>query len=445
MAYLSTTKTLTHTQYGAYDDFKEVYSTFTYDITVAPDGTASFTITHTHNGKEKVDKNNIVISLWIEINGEEVVPAKYYNSSSVYSQNTLITEVSDKFPLRSGSYIKGNLKNKITAKSFSIKSKILPGSGYNSTDDHTNKWNARLSTSTFTRTEAGGYGTLTTVDNGNNKVKFTGRLPNHATENAFIDAIIYYTVDGTEPTEASSRIELQEAAGSSFELYRKIDEKVEQFRSKLFCYFDYNTAITSAADIVAAYRVSPYFGTDAMVSITGQHTRLVPKDSWDFSWSTAQAGNADSPIEGYDVKIEVKKQNSDDYETLSDWIYHEEADSLVMDYVGYVPSLAQEDGAIRTDSTYTKLTMEYPQTEFEIEPGDKIKVSVRAYTPFGEDPALTSSYISSAEYEVKNAAIASLKTQDRWVEGQVFIKDNGSWHEADSVYIKSASGWLESQ
>ena len=289
---------------------------------------------------------------------------------------------------------------------------------------------------------------MTIKDNGNNTATITVKCG--GTNNPFDDAVLYYTTDGSTPTAANAGAYSREfreiSATGTLTTTVDIPGSGTVIKAYVACNFYYNTCSKTAnADV--KYHVAPSFSPDASVSITGQqYKRLVPKDSWDFCWSAAQAGNADSPINGYDVKIEVKKSDENTYIPFTDWCYHDGDDCLIMDplYDNINDDIKLDDNYIRTYSTYLKLATEQPMSEFSIQPGDKIKVSVRAYTNFGPDDPLTSSYISSAEYDIKNAGMVCVKTSNSWMEGQVFIKDGGVWHEAEAVYIKNASNWLES-
>ena len=109
-----------------------------------------------------------------------------------------------------------------------------------------------------------------------------------------------------------------------------------------------------------------------------------------------------------------------------------------------------------TGSTNTSLTLgakyfteDYGNT---LEPGDKIKFSVKAYTKFGKNYDIGGAVFNNAvtvtestEYTIQNSGIMRVKANNVWTEGQVWVKVDGNWKEADVVKVKVNGVWEDSE
>jgi hypothetical protein len=106
------------------------------------------------------------------------------------------------------------------------------------------------------------------------------------------------------------------------------------------------------------------------------------------------------------------------------------------------------NGWLDRESTSTTVILD--PVEFGFKAGDTVKLGIYAYTRYGEtntgaqlfDSAATEKV--SSVYAINNAGIIHVKPAGSWVEGQVYVKVNNEWREAESVYTKVSGAWKES-
>jgi hypothetical protein len=183
------------------------------------------------------------------------------------------------------------------------------------------------------------------------------------------------------------------------------------------------------------------------LKIAYNKNRFTLNENWTLSWNAATAANPSSPVAGYRIRL-YRKRGTGSWIKLP--IYDKDGG------MGHIQSATNvnpieyfwdRDGSSTSATVYTEyydkdVIPNYP----DILPGDIIKFAVTAYTKYGTGEKLfKTSEAFSGEYTVENAGIMRVKAGGAWKEGQVWIKTNGSWKEAESVHIKTGGAWKESQ
>jgi hypothetical protein len=185
-----------------------------------------------------------------------------------------------------------------------------------------------------------------------------------------------------------------------------------------------------------SYKVKQYVAPKAPgVPAISSPTRLTTKGLWTFTWTAATAINTSSPVKGYRIRLYKNNTlikglvtNKDNNITLADGGTNEYLDS---------------------DSTSTTAIVD--PTAFNFKAGDKVKLSISAYTRFGKANSGTRwlgkspTVKTSTEYTVQNAGTVKVKVGGAWKEGQAYVKVNNAWKEADTVSIKVGNSWKDSK
>jgi hypothetical protein len=279
----------------------------------------------------------------------------------------------------------------------------------------------------------GGKPALNAVDKGNNTVVLSGTLGKNGDYNEIKSAVLYYTTDGTDPSSSSSnrtRVSLTASSAASYSKSVTIT-KACTIKAYITCTFEYNTT-TDTASVTAKYYVGPKNpGKPYLVDSSFKNSRLTTKQDWGWQWTLAEAGNASTynAVKGYRVRLFINNVNS----------------PIVNYYTGNITSKELDDSDWAYDRTSTDYPMPMRATNQSIKPGDTVKLSIQAYSVDGADNKLLSSAQVSKTYTVQNAGIVNIKVGGSYKEGQVYVKVNGTWQEAETVSAKVNGEWKESQ
>lgn len=167
-------------------------------------------------------------------------------------------------------------------------------------------------------------------------------------------------------------------------------------------------------------------------------SRLTIKENWTFTWTAATKTNRSSPIKGY--RIRLYKNGS-----------------LVTGITGSTSSDTIKKGSGSNeylDRESTSCTVTFDPTAFGFVPGDTVQLGIYSYTRNGSSNTGAqlfngggdgSAHVKSAVSTVRNAGIVRVKPNGSWVEGQVYVKVDGSWREAETVSTKVSGNWKESE
>jgi hypothetical protein len=169
--------------------------------------------------------------------------------------------------------------------------------------------------------------------------------------------------------------------------------------------------------------------------------KLTVKENWTWKWTAGTAGNSHTPVKGYGMRL---YKNGEPVDILN-------------------PTTGVDisnDGVARNwyyrETTECSLIINPLKQGFKA--GDKIKLGIYSFSRNGDNAIIwngngyADAEVFSPEYIIQNAGVAKIKTSDSagsWEEGQVWIKvdKNGvsTWVEAETVSIKTADGWKESE
>lgn len=278
---------------------------------------------------------------------------------------------------------------------------------------------------------------LTITDNGNNTATMSGYLGSSGSNNGITGSTLYWTTNGMLPNGGYWYTTSESMGATSGGWYSKtisIPSNCSTIWAITYCSFSHNTTYTGNTSASVKYYTAP--GNPGTPVINYTKSRLTIKEPWTFSWTAASAGNSNSPVRGYrirlfknDVEIPIKNSSG-------------QVISLTNSIYGGHP--------YDTDSTSNSFTV-YPDQQGFVA-GDTVSILVHAYTRYGANSGLTgesnclfSSYKKSINYEIQNAGIVQVRTASGWHEGQVWVRAASGWHEAETVQVRAASGWHESE
>ena len=308
------------------------------------------------------------------------------------------------------------------------------GAGKNHTPA-TGDWVATLHYSTYTN---GTDPSITITDRGDNTCLISGVLGTEGTNNKLSSATLYYTTNGEEPNSSdpdTTKVSLTAKSGGSYSKSIAIPSSCSIIWAVVYCKFAYNQTNTKHTSKSVKYYAAP--GNPGIPTLTTgsfKNNRLTVKQNWTYSWTAAVGANTNSPIKGYRIRL-WKNGTTTPIKDSSGNQLSEIRSGSTGDYI------------YDRESTSTSITIDPVINSFKA--GDEVELSIFAYTRNGKEEQLFSggavTSVISEKTAVENAGIVKFKTAGSWVEGQVWVKANNAWYEAETVSTKVAGSWKESQ
>jgi hypothetical protein len=362
------------------------------------------------------------VSLYLEIDGQKLL-SKYwvYNSSS---------DGWNGFPTKNGSTYSGSITTK-TKNDASIPVIFKIGTTQNVT---TNESVGTTKTKNITRTwyTAGSAPSISIKDNKNNTITVSGALGKNGENNELKSAILYYTTDGSNPSDSSTRqsITLTATSGAVYSKAISVTKKCT-IKVSVKCTFEHSTAQASSS-VSVTYYATPKAPGIPVISYT--KNRLTTRENWTYTWTAATAGNTDSPIKGYRIRL---YKNGAAVTGLAGG-----SNNMITKGTGTSDHVDRES---------TSCTITFNPVDFGFKAKDTVKLGIYAYTKNGvgglvfNGSGSAESQVNSAVSTIQNAGVIYTKVNNAWKEGQVWVKAEGKWHEAETVNVKTNGAWHESQ
>lgn len=285
--------------------------------------------------------------------------------------------------------------------------------------------------------------TLTITDNGDNTATMSGSLGSNGTNNGIAGSTLYWTTNGLQPNGGSSYTAAESmgtTSGGSYSKTINIPSTCSTIWAVTYCSFSYNSTNTGHINQSVKYYTAP--GDPGKPVIEYTKSRLTIKEPWTISWDAAQAGNTNTPISGYRLRI-----------------YKNGLPIDIKNSSGTVVS-----ATVGADKYYDMSGTSYVinPSSHGILPGDKISIALFAYAFNGAGTRLWSgneeNAVLSDVYTVQNAGVMRPLVDGKHVEGVVWacIPDSTTdskikWVEADIVKtaIKDSSTnsikWVEGE
>ena len=284
--------------------------------------------------------------------------------------------------------------------------------------------------------------TLTITDNGNNTCTISGSLGSDGTNNGITGSTLYYTTNGLQPNGGSSYTTAINVLSPTRTYSRtfNIPETCSTIWAVTYCSFSYNSTNTGHQNKSVKYYKAPGDPGKPVISYT--KSRLTIKEPWTISWDAAQAGNSNSPVAGYRIRL-----------------YKNGLPIDIKNSSGTVVS-----ATVGADKYYDMSGTSYVINPIDhgILPGDNISIALFAYAINGAGTRLWSgngeNAVISDVYTIQNAGVMRPLVNNKYVEGVVWacIPDSTTdskikWVEADIVKtaIKDSSTnsikWVEGE
>lgn len=309
----------------------------------------------------------------------------------------------------------------------------------------------------------GGKPTLTIKDNGDNTFTLSGKTGTNGTNNAVGTSHLYYTTNGKEPAGGSSYTTQIDITGSGTDYNKRIHipDGCTEIWATIITPFTYGGNVYNAGNHISLsvkYYKQPSSkpGKPSLTTASYKNSRLTIKQPWTYTWVAAAKGNEHSPIKGY--RIRIRKNGT----LLKGLFVDSTKDSVV--------TIKKSTGTkeyVDTESSLTNISFDPVNLGFKA--SDTVYIGIYAYSRNGNgitewvaDPTYpdsaasikhslwsgggtTAAEVLSDTKTVQNAGVVQIKVGSEWKEGQVWVKANNTWYEADTVNIKANGEWHESE
>lgn len=271
-----------------------------------------------------------------------------------------------------------------------------------------------------------GKPTIQIKDNGNNSFTISGKNGSSGTNNPTNKLILYYTTNGSTPTTSSTKVEINVGASKDYSYTTSITSYGQIVKAIAYCISQngYGNVASSIYTKAMKFYQPPSSPSNIILSFKGNKPTL--KEQLTFTWNAAEEANEDSPVLGYRIRLRVNDRSITGINPQNSSANYLDTETL--------------------NTSYTLTTA----LKNKLKVGDKIKLGLYSYTRNGQDLQLfngagtAEAEVFSSEYTIGNNGVLKIKIGDKWKEGQVWIKINGTWKEATGVFIKSNNTWKES-
>lgn len=202
----------------------------------------------------------------------------------------------------------------------------------------------------------------------------------------------------------------------------------------------YETSITKVVNKPITCYYPPSGGGDPTLELNAKG-KVTLAGHWKFSWVGAKAGNNNSPVKGYRIRL---YRNEQPVTGLS--ISMEEGISKIL--LIHNSDSSEDYYDIDMPANFNQVSIDPASFGFSV--GDTVQLSICAYTRYGEKNTggqLFNNKVKekiSKAYTVDRDSTISVKVNGAWKAGTVYVKVKGSWKEAESVSTKVNGVWKES-
>ena len=284
---------------------------------------------------------------------------------------------------------------------------------------------------------AGAAPTIEVVDNGNNTATLRGTQGQSGINNPLVWSSYYYTTNGYTPSDGAwhtTTVPLALSEGAAFSKNFTITSDTT-ITAHAWSGLPLGNLFSGEARTLVKYYAAP--GDPGKPVIEYTKSRLTIKEPWTISWDAAAAGNTNTPIAGYRLRI-----------------YKNSLPIDIKNSSGTVVSTT-----VDADKYYDMNETSYVINPIShgILPGDSIRIELFAYAFNGAGTKLWSgneeNAVLSDVYTVQNAGVMHPLVDGQYVEGVVWacIPDSTSasrikWVEADIVKTcVSKDNWVEAE
>lgn len=279
---------------------------------------------------------------------------------------------------------------------------------------------------------------MSIADQGNNTCIISGVLGSNGASNGIRYATLYYTTNGEWPDDGKSwttSVPLAATSGGGYSKRIDIPSNCSVVKAIVYCTFTYNKTSTGNRSASVKYYAAPGApGKPALTADSFKNNRLTIKQNWTYSWTAAKQANNNSPVKGYRIRLFKNGVNIPIKDSSGKQLSTGTASDPVYD----------------RESTSNSITINPALHGFVA--GDRAMLGIHSYARNGVGSQLFNgggggweTRVDSVGSTIENAGIVNVKVDGSWVEGQVWIKANNEWHEAETVNAKVNGVWEESQ
>ena len=374
--FLSTTKTFT-----CKDKYSSYWQQASVKVTINSAGKISWTVTMNNDREGSKGRG---VYLHIKINGQ-TVKSKGYTVYDDPSSSKWLT-----YPTGNGSTDSGTLTMQNTSGEY-VTVYIYICCMQNSTSAGATLEEKFYRTKWTDVTK----GSVSITDNGNNKFTLKATDGKAGTNNAVVDNFYKwgYDTNYSNTFKSGDTITLPESLGAG--------NATATVYAKVITDGTHGDNAEASTSLAVKHYHGP--GNPGKPTITYTKSRLTIKENWKINWSTASAANGSSPVKGYRIRVWKVPKGGGTETTIK-----------IYDSSGNLLSGDSADGPWRYRydrpvGTNYPIPMTFVTAKHDIQPGDKIRIGLYAYTTDAQGTKIFSAdEIYSNYYLVQNAGVVRI-------------------------------------
>lgn len=276
-------------------------------------------------------------------------------------------------------------------------------------------------TSTIKYGTAASAGSVTITDNGDNTFTITSTAATAGTNNQITNTKLEWGYDANYGNTISSGTKITLTVADVTNATRRV-------YARQVVTAQYNNVTHTTYTDIKVYAAPQLPDTAPQFTYTKDKLTTL-ENYWTVSWGAATATNNSSPVTGYRIRI-FKNNDSIPIKNGNNQLIT--TDSPEMNTARYYYDR----------ETISPCSFNFYASKNGISGGDELQIEVYPYTKNAKGTKIFSSRsIKSVAYSVENAGIMHVKADNQWKEGQVYVKINGTWTEAEAIYTKVNGVW----
>lgn len=193
-----------------------------------------------------------------------------------------------------------------------------------------------------------------------------------------------------------------------------------------------STSTTETSSATIYHYAPPDMVDEGAIEITSESGKLTPTKQWTLSWPATNGKYPHCPLLGYIVMLVDNSQGP-----IKPLYFTDESSKDIEEFKNGPPGY-------RVPPSVTSVTLDTSSCSIYRNKTYQLNVYTIYTSRSGmEDVNNYNEYGVSSRYTVVGDSVANVRLTSGWAEGEVYIRLDNDWKQADSLHLHTESGWVE--